>query len=125
MSDVHRRIDECIEAFAFDIGEIVRRVAFESASRALAGEPAIAAATVARIKRYGRAGGKRTKNQIQRTTAALESHIRSSPGRRMEELSHDLGVSSRELSLPMRRLLEAGRVRAEGQKRATRYYPDA
>lgn len=123
MSDVHDRIEACIEAFAADMSEIVRRVAFESMSRALAGEPAIAAAMPSRKRTAGRAGGKRTRRELERTTAALERYIRTTPGRRMEELSSDLGLSSRELALPVRRLLEAGRIRTEGHKRATRYFP--
>lgn len=123
MSNVHDRIEECIDAFTEDMSELVRRVAFESVSRALAGEPAIAPVH-APARGGGRpTGGKRTRQQIAQTTAALERHIRSTPGRRMEELSGDLGLNSRELMLPVRRLVEAGRVRTEGHKRATRYYP--
>jgi len=125
MSDVHDRIEECIEAFAADMSEIVRRVAFDSVSRALAGQPAIAPAATSASGRGGmqRNGTKRTRDQIARTIIALENHLRATPGRRMEELSGDLGLSSRELALPLRRLVETGRVRAEGQKRATRYFP--
>jgi len=123
MSDVHDRIEECIEAFAADMSEIVRRVAFESVSLALAGEPAIAPAVRTNQRPTRRAGGKRTRQEIERTTTALERHIRTTPGRRMEELSSDLGLDSRELALPVRRLLEARRIRTEGHKRATRYFP--
>lgn len=123
MSDVHDRIEQCIDAFAADMSEIVRRVAFESVSRVLAGEPAIAPAARAQLRAARRAGGKRTRREIERTTAALERYIRTTPGRRMEELSSDLGLDSRELALPVRRLLEARRIRTEGHKRATRYFP--
>ena len=124
MPDVHRRIDECIETFTADMGRIVRRVAFDSVSHALTTEPADAPKNATSALRAARRpNAKRTRDQIDRTTAALESHIRRTPGRRMEQLTGELGLSSRELSLPVRRLLEAGRVRTEGQKRATRYYP--
>jgi hypothetical protein len=123
MSDVHDRIEECITAFAADMSELVRRVAFESVSRVLAGEPAISPAKAPYRLVAPRTNAKRTRAQIERTVAALERHIRSTPGRRMEELSGDLGLTSRELMLPVQRLLRAGRIRTEGHKRATRYYP--
>jgi len=123
MSDVHDRIEECITAFTVDMSELVRRVAFESVSLALAGEVAISPAKKPYPIAATRGNGKRTRAQIERTIAALERHIRSAPGRRMEELSSDLGLTSRELMLPVRRLLEARCIRSQGHKRATRYYP--
>ncbi len=123
MTDVHDRIEECIAAFAADMSEIVRRVAFESVSRVLAGEPVIAPDDRRQKRTIRRGRGKRTRIEIERTTAALERYIRTAPGRCMEELSDDLGLSSRELALPVRRLLESGRIRTEGHKRATRYFP--
>jgi hypothetical protein len=56
-------------------------------------------------------------------TARLNEFIRSRPGLRMEEISRSMGTSTKELVVPMKRLLAKKVVVARGQKRATRYFP--
>jgi hypothetical protein len=41
----------------------------------------------------------------------------------MEHIAKELGLATPELTLPVRKLLADGKLRVEGQKRATQYYP--
>jgi hypothetical protein len=41
----------------------------------------------------------------------------------MEHIASELGLATPELMLPVRKLLADGKLRVEGQKRATQYYP--
>jgi DNA-binding MarR family transcriptional regulator len=50
------------------------------------------------------------------------AHVRSNPGRRLEEIARDLGMSTNDLKQPVAKLLEASAVRREGKARGTKYY---
>jgi hypothetical protein len=41
----------------------------------------------------------------------------------MEAIGKALGKPTRELNLPIKKLLSAKRIRSEGHKRATEYFP--
>jgi hypothetical protein len=41
----------------------------------------------------------------------------------MEHIARELNLATPELALPVRKLLADGKLRVEGQKRATEYYP--
>jgi YD repeat-containing protein len=41
----------------------------------------------------------------------------------MEDIARDTGMTTKDLSLPIKKLLGASQVTTEGQKRATRYFP--
>jgi transposase-like protein len=71
----------------------------------------------------GRRGGKRTADEIAQMADAFLAHVTANPGQRMEHIAKELGVATPELMLPVRKLLADGKLRVEGQKRATQYYP--
>jgi hypothetical protein len=71
----------------------------------------------------GRRGGKRTADEIAQMADAFLAYVTANPGQRMEHIAKELGVATPELMLPVRKLLAEGKLRVEGQKRATQYYP--
>jgi hypothetical protein len=54
---------------------------------------------------------------------AFLAHVIANPGQRMEHIARELGVATPEFMLPVRKLLADGKLRVQGQKRATQYYP--
>lgn len=70
-----------------------------------------------------KSGGKRTAQEIQVTTNKLLSAIHTAPGSRIEYLSAQLNIPTKELALSVKKLLANGQIRAKGQKRATTYAP--
>lgn len=44
------------------------------------------------------------------------------PGLRIEQINGELGSSTNELALPIRKLLAAKAIRSEGSKRSTKYF---
>ncbi len=56
-------------------------------------------------------------------TDKLGEYIKANPGRRMEAIAKALGAPTKELNLPVKKLLAAKKIRSEGQKRATEYFP--
>ena len=74
---------------------------------------------------------KRTRQSKQRRTPAeiaavgeqLYAAICETPGETMMVLAQMVGVTPRDLSVPVGRLKQAGRVRSAGQRSHTRYFP--
>lgn len=66
-------------------------------------------------------GEKRSPEALERLTQKLLAWVTKHPGKNKEELAKGLGVPSRELNLPTKRLLAGKQIQATGQKRATRY----
>jgi hypothetical protein len=70
-------------------------------------------------------GGKRSAEDLATLTAKLGGFIAKNPGQRIEQIGKSLGVSTRELALPAKKLIASGAVKTRGQKRATVYVPAA
>jgi hypothetical protein len=125
-------IAQRVHAFVSEITELARQQALETLSAALvAGGRARAArgrngAATARVGRRGGrdvAGNRRSPEEIDRAAQALLAEIQSNPGLRVEQIGRALGAATKDLSLPLKKLLSQRMVRSEGQRRATRYFP--
>jgi hypothetical protein len=122
-----------VQAFVTEITELARQQALETLSTALVagggrGRGAGRAkngAVAARGPRRGRdrGGNRRSPEEIDRASQALLSEIQSNPGLRVEQIGRALGAATKDLSLPLKKLLSQRLVRSEGQRRATRYFP--
>lgn len=122
MSDLHlqREINERIEMFVADITELAKKAALETLETGLAGNRRGTFTTSGRVRRKS---GKRSPDEIQETADALLEYIRENPGQRMEAIAKALDSTTKDLTLPIKKLLQTNMVRVEGQKRATSYYP--
>ncbi len=143
MSDIDDEIRSRTLAFAKDLTVLVRRAAIEAAAAALGARAEARMHEVETIRRgrppgrRGRAaqvaprrpaarrrrGEKRPPEELARLTERLGDYIESHPGLRMEAIGKALGQPTRDLNLPIKKLMAAHRIRSEGQKRATEYYP--
>ena len=89
------------------------------------GRPAKAAGTsasaAAAAKR--RAGEKRSPVLLAQVTDQVGNHIKSNPGQGVEQIAKALSTTTKELTLPIRKLLGDKKITSKGQKRATRYFP--
>jgi DNA-binding NtrC family response regulator len=131
MSSIDKRIRESIESFVDELSTMVRQAAVEAVQEALA-VPAVPARRGA--ARWGRAGptsararhttrrAKRSPNALAEVEAALLEEITVSPGRRIEVIGKSLGIPTKELNLPIKKLLATRKIRKKGEKRATEYY---
>lgn len=68
-------------------------------------------------------GAKRTPEEIEAQTKTLLSTIKKNPGLRIEEISKMIGISTKELALPVIKLFESKSITSKGNRRATRYFP--
>jgi hypothetical protein len=84
------------------------------------GRPAKAAPAAAAKRR---AGEKRSPVLLAQVTEQVNNHVKSNPGQGVEQIAKALGTSTKELTLPIRKLLSDKKITSKGQKRATRYFP--
>jgi predicted transcriptional regulator len=49
--------------------------------------------------------------------------VKNNPGLRIEQINKQLGTTTKDLALPIRKLISDGVVSAKGQKRSTTYFP--
>lgn len=127
-----------IEAFLADISSLVRRSALEAVHEALGGDGTAAAPArrgPGRPRGSGKAGGgngrkktsrsgrgRRSSADLESMTAEVLSHVRAHPGQGAEQIGAALGLTSKELRLPMQKLAADRAVRTEGQRRGTKYF---
>jgi len=53
----------------------------------------------------------------------LVDFIQRNPGLRVEQINSELGTTTRDVALPLRKLMADGVIRTEGEKRSTQYFP--
>ncbi len=68
-------------------------------------------------------GEKRDPRVLARTVTALHQAIQAAPGSGIEYLGKQMGTPTKDLALPVKKLLAPKRFRTVGHKRATRYFP--
>jgi hypothetical protein len=131
MSDFQNEMNRVVQGFVAQITELARRAAIDTlesafGGRAGRGAPA-AAALVANLGRVGRPrggrGAKRSSADLEALSERFASFVSSNPGLRIEQINKQLGTTTKDLALPIRKLISEGRVKAKGQKRSTTYFP--
>ena len=131
MSDFQNEMNRVVQGFVAQITELARRAAIDTLESAFGGRggrgaPA-AAALAANLGRVGRPrggrGAKRSSADLQELSERFASFVASSPGLRIEQINKQLGTTTKDLALPIRKLISEGRIKAKGQKRSTTYFP--
>jgi hypothetical protein len=121
MDNLQHQVNARVEAFVAEITALARAAAYQALSAGL--DTPIAGGRSVTVAMRGRRGGKRTAVEIAQMADAFLAHVTANPGQRMEHIAKELGLPTPELTLPARKLLAEGKLRVEGQKRATEYYP--
>jgi hypothetical protein len=128
-SSVESDIRSRVEAFVEEITTMIRTSALEVVSEAL-GEggtrPAARgrARAVAPVVSSGRRskGAKRDPRMLQALTDKLGDYIKKNPGLRIEQIGKALGTPTKDLALPVKKLIAGKKIATKGQKRATTYF---
>ena len=124
---IESEIRSRVEAFAAEIIALVRSSAMDVVERAIGGTGG-----ARRGKRGGirtapsslRAKGmKRDPREIESLAEKLGVFIKKNPGQRIEQIGKGLGTSTKDLVLPVKKLLAAKKISTKGHKRSTKYFP--
>jgi hypothetical protein len=134
MSDFQNEMNRVVQGFVGQITELARRAAIDTLESAFGGRavrssaPApAAAAAVASVGRVGRPrggrGAKRSAADLEALSEQFASFVKANPGLRIEQINKQLGTTTKDLALPIRKLISEGVISAKGQKRSTTYFP--
>lgn len=72
-------------------------------------------------RRARKVATKRSPEAIEALKTKLVGHIASHPSEGVEAIGKALGVSTKEIALPMKALVKSGSLKTTGEKRATKY----
>jgi DNA-binding NtrC family response regulator len=145
MSNVETEIKSQVDSFVSQLSALVRKAALEAVADALReGQPAAAVAAPRKAGRVKAApqpveakkvgcparaakparkkGEKRLKEELAAMTQRVLEHIRANSGQGVEQIAKDLGTTTKELTLPIRKLLVEKKITSKGEKRATKYF---
>lgn len=76
----------------------------------------------AKVGRPKSRGGKRTSEQVDQMAARVLTYVKSNPGEGLEAIGKHLGIATKELKLPVIKLLGTRQLKKSGQKRGTKYF---
>jgi len=70
----------------------------------------------------GTRGNKRSPEDLEHLSEAFVTYVAKHPGMRIEQINKEIGTTTKDLALPIRKLLAEKRIKAKGQKRSTTYF---
>lgn len=132
MSDFQNEMNRTVQGFVAQITELARRAALDTLESAFGargvgrnGSAALAAGLglprgVGRPR--GGRGAKRTAADLEELSQRFAAFVKANPGMRIEQINKELGTSTKDLALPIRKLISEGQITAKGKKRSTTYF---
>ena len=137
MSDFQSEMNRTVQGFVAQISELARRAAIDTLESAFAGRAttrstaasaaiAVPASNGERVERTRagrpRVGAKRTSADLVELSERFAAFVKANPGLRIEQINKELGTVTKDLALPIRKLLADGVITSKGQKRSTTYF---
>jgi hypothetical protein len=126
-------MNSAVEGFVTQITELARRAAIDTLESAFGGRagrgggaraavPAAAGVESVGRPRGGR-GAKRTADDLEALSSKFASFVKAHPGLRIEQINKELGTTTKDLALPIRKLISERMISTKGNKRSTAYFP--
>ena len=124
MSDVQSQINRLVASFVDQVTALARQAAMDTLSDGLGKRRGLAGTVLlAGVPGRGRGKGvKRTSTDLARIGDKLLAYVAANPGLRIEQINKAIGTSTRDLQLPIRKLIADGALKTKGQKRSTQYF---
>ncbi|HZJ63401.1 MAG TPA: hypothetical protein VFD36_07725 [Kofleriaceae bacterium] len=115
-----------MQGFVAQITELARRAALDTLESAFGskGPRSASGGAAGQVGRpRGGRGAKRTAADLEALSSKFASFVKSNPGLRIEQINKELGTTTKDLALPIRKLISEGMIKAKGKKRSTTYFP--
>jgi len=130
MSDFQNEMNRTVQGFVAQITELARRAALDTLESAFGGRggrgAANGSAAIAALGRLGRPrggrSGKRSPADLEALSDRFGAFVKANPGLRIEQINKELGTTTKDLALPIRKLISDGAIATKGQKRSTTYF---
>ncbi len=121
MSDFQTEMNRVVQGFVAQITDLARRAAIDTLESALGKGLRGARSGSISLGRGRGKGVKRTSDELDVMSDKFVEFVRENPGLRIEQINKQLGTTTKDLALPIRKLLAEGALKAKGQKRSTTY----
>jgi hypothetical protein len=121
MSDFQTEMNRVVSDFVAQITELARAAARDMIDEALGKGAKGNLAALGRGRGRGR-GAKRTADELDRMADQFHSFVAKHPGLRIEQINKQLGTTTKDLALPIRKLISEGAIKTKGEKRSTTYF---
>src|SRR2546423_5039615 len=104
MSDFQTEMNRVVAGFVSQITELARRAAIDTLESALGQRPS--GGFSARGGAAGRRrGAKRSSDELDKMAEAFHAFVAKHPGLRIEQINKELGTNTKDLALPIRKLI--------------------
>jgi hypothetical protein len=121
MSDLQSDLNRVVSSFVAQITDLARRAAIDTLEGALGKRGGGGGGLSARGARRGR-GAKRTAGELDKLGDRFHDYVAKHPGLRIEQINSELGTSTKDLALPIRKMIADGSLKTKGAKRSTTYF---
>ena len=122
MSDVQTQINRLVGEFVEQVTALAKQLAITTLESGLKNGGRLSLG-FAGVPSRGRGKGiKRTSDELDRIGEKLIGFVGDNPGLRIEQINKAIGTSTRDLQLPIRKLIAEGRLKTKGHKRSTQYF---
>ena len=118
-SDIQRLVDD----FVSQVTELARRAAMDTLENALGRGGRGGVSGGLRIGRGRGRGAKRTGDELEKLSDDFLAFVNKNPGLRIEQINKQLGTTTKDLALPIRKMIADGTLKVKGKKRSTAYFP--
>jgi hypothetical protein len=124
MSDFQTEMNRVVQGFVSQITDLARRAAIDTLESALKGGRGSKGAMSFGGRGRGK-GVKRSSDDLEALSDKFVEYVRENPGMRIEQINKQLGTTTKDLALPIRKLIAEGALKVKGQKRSTTYFAGA
>ncbi len=121
MSDFQTEMNRVVSDFVAQITELARAAARDMIDEALGKGAKGSLAGLGRSRGRGR-GAKRSSDELDKLSEQFHAFVAKHPGLRIEQINKQLGTSTKDLALPIRKLVSEGALKTKGEKRSTTYF---
>jgi hypothetical protein len=119
MSDFQTEMNRVVGDFVAQITELAKRAAINTLESALGGGKGGLSLSVGRGRRKG---AKRTSADLDQLGDDFHAYVLKNPGLRIEQINKQLGTTTKDLALPIRKMIAEGSLKTKGEKRSTQYF---
>jgi hypothetical protein len=129
MPNIDAAILNAVESFVEQLEGLIRQAALESVHAALNGGSAtprrgakLERTAKVLMPKGSKKSAKRTPEELDALVKKFHAYVGKNPGQRIEQIGIGLGVSTKTLVLPVKKLHSEKQIGTKGQKRATTYF---
>jgi hypothetical protein len=115
-NDLTAAINVTVETFVRDITALAGKAAIQLVENTFGTPSKSVDVTVA-------TRDKRSSKDLDTLCDRFAGFVAKEPGLRIEQINKKLGTQTKDLALPIRKMISSGRVKTKGQKRSTTYWP--